>query len=82
MLEILTDISPVNLLASSNVEIKDNVMLSIVVVHEISCIFYFLVVKLEAMNIIKFSLSKFCFEFNKSVLNTPSLLNYKIIGQQ
>ena len=50
MLEILTDISPVNLLALSNVEIKDNAMLSIGVVHEMSRIFYFLGVKLEAID--------------------------------
>ena len=61
MLEILTDISPVNLLALSNVDIKDNVMLSIVVVHKMSHIFYFLVVKLEAMNIIKFGSFKIYF---------------------
>ncbi|CAB4407327.1 unnamed protein product [Rhizophagus irregularis] len=50
MLEILTDISPVDLLVSPNVEVKDNAILSIGVVHEMSRIFYFLGVKLEAID--------------------------------
>lgn len=50
MLEILTDISPVELLVSPNVEVKDNAILSIGVVHEMSRIFYFLGVKLEAID--------------------------------
>jgi len=50
MLEILTYISPVNLLASPNIEIKDNALLSIGIVHEMSRIFYFLGVKLEAID--------------------------------
>ncbi|CAB4420241.1 unnamed protein product [Rhizophagus irregularis] len=50
MLKILTDISPVNLLVSPNVEVKDNAILSIGIVHEIFRIFYFLGVKLEAID--------------------------------
>jgi hypothetical protein len=50
MLEILTDITPIDLLASPNVEVKDNATLSIGVVHEMSRIFYFLGVKLEAID--------------------------------
>ncbi|CAG8691367.1 5351_t:CDS:10, partial [Funneliformis mosseae] len=50
MLEILTDIAPVDLLASPNMEVKENAMLSIGVVHEMSRIFYFLGVKLEAID--------------------------------
>ena len=50
MLEILTDIAPVDLLTSPNVEVKDNAILSIGVVYEMTRIFYFLGVKLEAID--------------------------------
>ncbi|UZO12985.1 uncharacterized protein OCT59_004492 [Rhizophagus irregularis] len=50
ILKILTDISPVNLLVSPNVEVKDNVILSIGIVHKMFRIFYFLGVKLEVID--------------------------------